>query len=381
MNNSSKIRLHVISFDVPYPANYGGVIDVYHKIRLLHQHGVQVILHCFEYGRGQQPHLEQFCEKVFYYPRRIGATSNFSLLPYIVTSRRHDELLKNLLTDNAPILFEGLHTCGLLGNKLLKNRVKIYRESNIEHQYYQHLAKAEKKLIKKVFFLIEAAKLRFFQRVLTHADLTLVVAEDDQQYLRKYLPDEKVIFLPSFHGNDSVSCPTGIGNYALFQGKLSVPENKQAAEYLIKEVFSESTIPFIVAGMDPDDSLNKLIARHQNITLLANPDQKTMETITAGAQVNIMVTFQPTGLKLKLINTLYTGRHCLVNSKMLAGTGLDSLCTIANTTTLLKSELEKLMKTPFTVEDRKKREIILHRFNNEEKAHELIGYLTNTTTG
>jgi hypothetical protein len=50
-------HLHIISFDVPYPANYGGVIDVFYKLKNLHKAGVKIILHCFEYGRGEQKEL------------------------------------------------------------------------------------------------------------------------------------------------------------------------------------------------------------------------------------------------------------------------------------------------------------------------------------
>ena len=42
-------HLHIISFDIPYPPNYGGVIDVYYKIRTLHKLGIKIHLHCFEY--------------------------------------------------------------------------------------------------------------------------------------------------------------------------------------------------------------------------------------------------------------------------------------------------------------------------------------------
>ncbi len=42
-------HLHIISFDIPYPPNYGGVIDVYFKIRTLHELGIKIHLHCFEY--------------------------------------------------------------------------------------------------------------------------------------------------------------------------------------------------------------------------------------------------------------------------------------------------------------------------------------------
>ena len=60
-------HLHIISFDIPYPANYGGAIDVFHKIRCLNAQGVKIILHCFEYGgRKSSPELEKICEKVYF---------------------------------------------------------------------------------------------------------------------------------------------------------------------------------------------------------------------------------------------------------------------------------------------------------------------------
>ena len=44
-------RLHIVAFDVPFPANYGGAIDVFYKLKALHQLGIRITLHCFEYGR------------------------------------------------------------------------------------------------------------------------------------------------------------------------------------------------------------------------------------------------------------------------------------------------------------------------------------------
>jgi hypothetical protein len=40
-------ELHIISFNVPYPPNYGGVMDVFFKIRALHEQGIKIHLHCF----------------------------------------------------------------------------------------------------------------------------------------------------------------------------------------------------------------------------------------------------------------------------------------------------------------------------------------------
>ena len=161
--------IHIISFDIPFPANYGGAIDVFHKIRCLHNSGIKVILHCFEYGeRKPSQELEKLCSKVYYYKRQTSLINHFSVLPYNVKSRISNELKHNLLKDNYPILFEVLHSCYLLNDFDLKQRVKLFRHSNIEHDYFFELAKSEKSFFKKIYFNIEALKLKWFEKNINH---------------------------------------------------------------------------------------------------------------------------------------------------------------------------------------------------------------------
>src|ERR1035437_7431390 len=126
-----EVHLHVIWFSIPYPPNYGGAIDFFYKIRSLHSAGVKVHLHCFSYDREPSPDLEQYCYETHYYPRKTGLFSALTWKPYIVFSRRSDKLLGMLLKDDYPILFEGLHSCYYLSHPSLKNRLRVYRESNI----------------------------------------------------------------------------------------------------------------------------------------------------------------------------------------------------------------------------------------------------------
>ena len=85
-------KLHIVSFDVPFPADYGGVIDLFWKLPALRAQGVQIHLHCFEYGRGKQIELNKYCSSVNYYVRSSGL-KGFSLkLPYIVSSRKNETL-------------------------------------------------------------------------------------------------------------------------------------------------------------------------------------------------------------------------------------------------------------------------------------------------
>ena len=370
-------HLHIISFDVPYPANYGGVIDVYYKLVALKKVGIHIHLHCYEYGREHAEELEALCGKVYYYPRKSGLLAAVSITPYIVKSRQSKALLENLLKDDYPILFEGLHTCSYLNAPELKDRKKIYRESNIEHHYYFHLFKAEKNYFKKLYHLSESVKLKFYQKKLKYAGLMLTISQTDTEYLKKRFPDGNIEYLPSFHPNEKFTIIPGKGEYAFYHGKLSVTENYNAAEYLIKEVFAGSNKNLLIAGMDPPEHLKKLTEKHSNIELIENPNNDKMHDLVRNAHINVLVTFQATGLKLKLLNCLYQGRFCLVNPDMVQGTGLESLCEIAGNADGLKMKVEELFARTFNTTEIDEREKLLNKkYSNEKNAERLIGLLT-----
>ena len=133
--------LHIISLDVPYPADYGGAIDIFYRIQALHELGYKIILHCWEYGRDEQEKLKEITHEVHYYRRRKSPFLISNKLPFIVVSRQSNLLFQRLLNDTHPILFEGIHTTLLLDNPRLKDRMKIVRMHNVEHDYYFALAK------------------------------------------------------------------------------------------------------------------------------------------------------------------------------------------------------------------------------------------------
>ena len=366
-------HLHIVSFDVPYPPNYGGVIDVYYKLVALYKAGVKIHLHCYEYGRKPAPELEQWCEEVHYYPRQTGVWSSLGKRPYIVQSRRSEQLIERLARDQYPILFEGLHSCYFIDDQRLNGRKKIYRESNIEHHYYYHLFKAERNFFRKFYFISASLKLLLYQKILKHATLMLVVSQSDTAYLQRRFNSQRVVYLPSFHPNEEFAVIPGRGTYALYHGKLSVTENLQAAKFLINKVFAGSDRKLIIAGLEPPVSLVKLIESHPNIKLAANPDDETLFGLIRNAQANVLVTFQPTGLKLKLLNTLYQGRFSVVNPAMVAGTGLESLCRIADDAKGLKEAVDDVFSREFDIHEvENRRELLTGIYSNKVKAEQLI---------
>ncbi|HEX7412573.1 MAG TPA: glycosyltransferase family 1 protein, partial [Bacteroidia bacterium] len=367
-------HLHIISFDVPYPANYGGVIDVFYKLKNLHKAGVKITLHCFEYGRGEQKELEKYCDKVYYYKRDTSFINQLSSVPFIIKSRNAELLIKNLLIDEHPILFEGLHTCYFLNDKRLANRFKIYRESNIEHDYYAHLAKSERNLVKKLYFNLEANKLRSFQKQLEYADVMLVVSTADRDYLQQQFPNKKVVYLPSFHAFDEVKIKEGKGDYVLYNGNLQVAENIKAVEYLIKNVFSKIKHPVIIAGLNPSAEIYNWVKSFTNIQIKANPSEAEMQALIEDAQIHCLFTHQATGLKLKLLNVLFSGRFCICNENMLVGTGLQNACLVKNTSCEMIEAINNTFQKEFTTDLINLRKQALQAFDNSGKTQQLISY-------
>jgi hypothetical protein len=115
-----------------------------------------------------------------------------------------------------------------------------------------------------------------------------------------------------------------------------------------------------------------MISKFPNIQLETNPNAEKMHELVQQAQVNVLVTFQGTGLKLKLLNALFMGRHLLVNKFMLDGSGLDVLCTISDLDVEQIHACNRLMEIPFTSSDIELRNNILFpQFSNAEQAKKL----------
>ncbi len=369
MNNTSDKHLHIVSFDVPYPANYGGVIDVFFRIKALSQRGVKIHLHCFEYGREHSAYLESFCHSVTYYKRETKVAKLFNTLPYIVCSRDSEELRDNLLKDDYPILLEGLHCCSILTYDVFKDRNIIVRAHNVEHEYYEHLAMAEVDAKKKVYLRQEVRKLKDFEPILNKAKAILAISQKDYEYFsQKY---NNVYMLTAYNAYTEVDILEGGSDYVLYHGNLSVAENYSAAEYIVG-AFKKTDVKLIVAGMNPPQHLVKMIENVPNVELVDSPDDQTLFDLIRHAHINILVTEQATGLKLKLLNTLFNGRFCLVNDKMVEGLDVNGLCYIVNDQNAIRFAVDELMPRRFDEHQIEKRRKNMRNFYNIEEATDML---------
>ncbi|NNM15420.1 MAG: glycosyltransferase [Bacteroidia bacterium] len=376
---SSNKQIHLIAFDVPYPPNYGGVIDIYYKAVELQKMGVKIHLHCFEYGRPRNNQLDKICESVTYYKRRKSKFLLFSRTPYIVGTRNSEQLIGNLNKDNYPIICEGLHTTGIIKHLNLKKRKVYVRTHNVEHDYYRHLAKNESKLAHRMYYKREARKLKAFESILKQCSGVFAISPSDAVHFEKINNNVELVY--PFHPFQKINAKPGTGKYAIYHGNLKVNENNKAAVFLAEQVFNDIDYPLLITGSGASNYLKHLVSENENIELKENIPSKEMLGYMQGAHMHILPTFQATGMKLKLISALFNGRYCVVNSEMIENTGVEKLCKLANSSTDFKERINELASKPFPSTELKNRKEVLGKdLSNHKNAQKIVNQIFSNST-
>ncbi|HEX2683222.1 MAG TPA: glycosyltransferase [Ferruginibacter sp.] len=368
-------HLHIVTHDVPWPADHGGITDLFYKVKALNALGVNIHLHCFTKGRAPQPELDKYCVSVNYYQRKSKINGFSFRLPFIVNSRSAAELIANLQQDDHPILLEGIHCTFPLFKGTLTNRKVVVRLHNTEFAYYRQLAKHETSFLKKLYFLHESGLLKKYERKIANNASFLAVSKKDVDMYRE-LGAKDIHYLPVFLPYTLAVGKEGKGCYCLYHGNLSVNENEKAATWLLQEVFSKLSIPFVIAGKDPSERLQRFAHEHQHTCLVANPSEKEMQDMIGKAHVHVLPSFNNTGIKLKLLNAVFNGRHCLVNQAAIDGSGLDRCCHIADNPASFQQKLSALYQQDFTEQEIQQRQGLLQSlYNNEVNARKLMTFL------
>jgi hypothetical protein len=320
--------------------------------------------------------LNGFCETIDIYEREKGHKS-FSLdIPYIVASRVNRQLIQNLCKDNYPVILEGVHCTGIMNQIKKENRKILVRLHNDECSYYRLLAASAKGLFKKIYYLNESRLLKKYQRTLPQHGLYAAISDHDvQSYIKQYHLTN-TFHLPAFIPFSEVESDEGLGNFCLYHGNLSVAENEKAATWLLQNVFNKIKLPLVIAGKNPTDHLRKMVKANENTCLVADPTCCEMNDLVKKAQINVIPAFNVTGVKLKLLQAVFAGRHCVVTESAITGSGVDIACHVASNADAMASIIMQLFRQPFAEEEillRKK--IMQQHYDNVNNAETLTALL------
>jgi len=366
-------QLHIVCLDIPYPADYGGSIDMFERIISLHRIGIKIHLHYFDYRdvTNTGP-LKQYCQSVNSYKRTTGLKGFSFKIPYIVSSRINKNLIDKLNQDEYPVFIEGVHCTGIIADIQKDKRKIVVRLHNDESDYYEGLARSEKDFFKKLYFRHESFLLKKYQYKLPKECLYLCVTDADLLKFKEKYQLTHVKKMPSFLAWQRVKSLEGKGNFCLYHGNLSICENEKAAIWLLDKVFRKIKLPFIIAGKNPSRSLDKIAHLCKHTCLVANPSEEEINDLIQKAHINILPSFNTTGLKLKLLHALFQGRHCVVNKAAVDGTGLENACHIGNDSTELAAIVNELYHLPFTSEEIDRRKKMFCTSYNNTRSAELL---------
>lgn len=356
-------KLHIVTFDNPFPPNYGGVIDVFYKIKALHLLGVEIYLHCFVNEIPQENiALEAISTKLFFYKRNKSVFNFFSKKPFSVVSRKHNELLQNLSTDNHPIFFEGLQSTFVLSKSSFKGRALYLRLHNLEDNYYKGLAKSETSFFKRIAYSLESKKYQLYKDIFKKFEKVFTLSNFETRFIEDNFGNAK--YIPVFHGNQFVENLSEYGNYAFYNGDLRISDNRNVAQFLL-DVFNEiKDYKLIIASSISCNQIESKCKSSTNCSYISIKYQEHLNELVVNSHINVMLSFQESGTKLKAVNALYKGRFCIINKNMIDDDELLSLCTLAETKSDFVAAINKLKKMPYSGFE--KRKIILEKILNDK---------------
>lgn len=361
--------LHIVSFDNPYPPVYGGAIEVFFKIKPLHDLGIHIHFHCFvDLIPEKNPELERITEKIYYYENDKNPFNFFSGLPFSVNKRNDKKLLQNLLSIEAPILFESLKTTFLVHKKRLNEQYKILRLHNIEHDYFEGISSSENSLLKKWIYKLEAWKYKKYESVITEFDQIITLSKFENAHIIEKIG--KSNYIPVFHGNTKVKLLDGVGKYAIYHGDLRMSDNLRVVLMLI-DIFREIyDFQLIIASNSRQDYISKKIEGLKNVAYVPIKNFEHLQQLLMDAQMNLIFSFQKSGTKLKLMNALYNSRFCIVNDNIMDDENVTQLCEFANTKEEIILKIREIQNQSYT-DYEKRRNILETQMNDVTNARSL----------
>jgi len=118
----------------------------------------------------------------------------------------------------------------------------------------------------------EAKKLKLYEQSLPGRITIAAINKREEEYYKRFY--SSTLLINPFHPFSEVTAKTGNGEYILFHGNLSVPENVRSFLFLNEHIFSKIQYRVIVAGKNPAHEIRRKVSQSEKLELISNPDVK-----------------------------------------------------------------------------------------------------------
>lgn len=249
----------LVSSYLPYPLFSGGHIRLYNLIKeLSKKHRITLICEKRDYqGDAEISELKKFCKKVIAVPRRkqwsLGniLKTGLSTLPFLVIGHTNSEMQREIKRELNENQFDLIHveTSYVMQNIPSTEVPVILAEHNVEYLVYKRFAD-KAPLLLKPFLHIDVLKLKYWEESMwARAAKLIAVSEFERRIMQKVRQDVGIVTngvdVNKFEIQNSKFKINEGEKRILFIGEFKWVQNRDAIEWIIKEIWPKLMAEFI----------------------------------------------------------------------------------------------------------------------------------------
>ncbi|WP_438349491.1 glycosyltransferase family 4 protein [Paenibacillus sp. FA6] len=322
------MKMLVVCSDFPYPADHGGRVDTWGRIKVLAELGWKI--HLVVCGK-QMPSdadmkvVYRYVEDIKLCERRSKLVDLLYVIPMQVQSRNVLRYV-NIDEDYDYVLLEGDYVYPILSNPHINHNNVILRVHNDEAVYFKALARSTKNRIHKLYYHMESWKFKTLQkRMIQKVDKYLFISNKEFEIFQSLHPATKSLFLPPPVTRDAFLANTFQSKNVIFIGSLFMPNNREAIEWYLAHIhplmLKETDYKFIIAGNSRKQSLSWLES-YDMTNVVVHDTPESLDDIYSSGYLFVNPMRNGAGVKLKTIEAIQNGLPVISTSIGYEGTGL-----------------------------------------------------------
>lgn len=358
-------NLHILSPNAPKALGSALMHDLYYIIQELAKKGIKSNLHIPFYEQ-LDPKTYESTQQLYRYKNDVETEVGEISFSFI------DEALSNIQNISGPVLYYGNTESLLYFHKTINGQRKIFFRMLFQESLG---AKDQVKFypwgLKKIKQYLKVRKLDDALLQLKKTSITSLVNHE-----QKWGLNTSYAKIPAFTGMPFAFFHENKGSFCLFHGDLKEKENEYAAFWLLEHVFNKLEIPFVIAGNDPSDELEKAAHLRMHTCLVANPTDTELNELIKKAQLNLLPSFSSERKDMNLYRCMNLGKHILTNRKGLPKEYQADCLSISENPDEFINQIPELFDQPFTETVHLKRVGILNQlYKDQDSIEKLITLL------
>lgn len=325
------MNIAIITAELPYPCNSGGRIYTWERAKILKEKGHKIYLYTFSENNEfiNNEKLLSIFEEVKIYERnynKIDIIKNI-MKPFSAYTRYNKDLKIDLIKKNDDKLIDIIIMDMPQLYYNISEEIKlpiICSQHNIEYKTFINIAKYNKNLFKKVAFLFEGIKLKYFENKIYKRDLIkgyTFISDQDMKYFEMKYSNKKTCLISMGYEN-YYSKKEIKQNNIVFTGKMNYQPNVEAMIWFVNNIFPLirnhiKDIELFIVGKDPVEEIVKL--NEIEGVIITGLVENVNEYIDK-ASIVVIPLLSGGGVKIKLLEALGRGKIVVTTSKGVEGT-------------------------------------------------------------